>query len=71
MNSDSIPYLPNWRGTKMSVSDRIRWNRYDRVPIPSFFFTIQTMEHNFIPFHSISSHQSKHILRSFEEGKCI
>jgi len=29
------------------------------------FFTIQTMEHNFIPFHSISSHQSKHNLRSF------
>jgi hypothetical protein len=53
----SILYTPNWRGRKIKESDGIGWNVFHCVPLHSIeFLNIQTMEHHFIPLHSIPSY---------------
>ena len=68
MISDSIPYLPNWRGTKLSVSDGI--DTIEFHSIPSCF--LQSKQWSITLFHSISSpsiSSSKHSLTEKDDGK--
>lgn len=52
---DFIPYLPNWRWTKMRVSDEIWWNLFHSIP--SSFYPSKQYNTNSLhctPSHSIN-----------------